>query len=285
MLEVLKQYDKSTAEGLLARTSFYLNDNPILFNAGSIKDEDSIRSRIIDEICTKLGISNNIDKNKRKIDNYIDSELEKSMRLDKETEKKIIHKLSKEACLPTDLYKIKIIKSSYEEYYSYLKNEMPFIETVVKNPGLESNLSSLESSNQGDISIFAKYFKKQPQINSFYLLVIGKRDGVNFIVDHAWRLYDDIFCPVKNALDLLKIFVNNFGVKTKFQNKKNKTKEFDIKIYYDEITKTDTGKFELSFFHYMKPTIDGNSEYSLFFVIDLLKYQNYLKKHGYIIKG
>jgi hypothetical protein len=284
MLEVLKKYDKFKAEELLARTSFYLDDNLLFSNAGSIKDEDFIRFKIIDEICTKLGISNNSEENKRKIDDYINLELEKSMVVDKETEEKILIKLSKEGCLPTDLYNIKTDKDLDTVYRSNVENEMPLIETTVKNPDLVYNFSSQNSNDKGNVSLFAKYFRIQSEENSFFLLVIGKRDGLNLMVNQAWHLYNDILCPVKNALGLLEVFVKIFGVKSEFKNKTSKSneqnvKEFDIVIDYDEITKTETGEHELSFFHLIESSYDGNKEHSLSFVIDLLKYKNYLKQH------
>jgi hypothetical protein len=293
MLNVLKSYDKSTAEGLLARTSFYLNGSQMFDNARSIKDEDSIRQKIIDEICKKLGINSILGENKEKIDNYIDLELEKSMVVDKETEEKIVMKLSKEACLPTDLYKIKTEKNLAKVYRANIKDEMSLIEMTVKNPDLVYNLLSSTSNNQEDISLFAKYHKMKYEYDNFFLLIIGKRDGLNLIVNQAWHIYNDIIYPLSNAFDLLKIFVEKFGVEVEFQGEISKLflsviakneREFRIIIDDKKTTKAKSGEPELSFFHFIRPTDDGNNKYSLFFVIDLLKYRNYLKTHKYKIQ-
>jgi hypothetical protein len=291
MLEVLKNYDKSTAEGLLARTAFSLSNNSILQNAIFIKDEDSIRQKIVDEICKKLKINSISEENKTKIEDYIDSELEKSMMIDKETEEKILIKLSKEGCLPTDLYKIKMEKNLTKVYSFNVKNEMPLIKMTVKNPDLVYNFSSLASTNQEDISLFAKYYKMQYEYNNFFLLIIGKRDGLNFIVNQVWRIYNDMLCPpLSNAFTLLEIFVEKFGVEVEFQGKISKffssvtaknENEFKIVINNKKIINVKKGKTELAFFHFIKPIDDGNNKYSLFFVINLLKYQDYLKKHKF----
>jgi hypothetical protein len=288
MLDSLKLYDKNTAEYLLARTSFFLEGNSILDNFGPFENEDSIRQEIINEVCTKLKISPNLEKNKKKIDDFIDLELGKSMEIDKETEEKIIVKLSKEGCLPTDLYKVKIGKNIDRVYRSRIKNEIPLIEQTVKRPDLIYNLSSLVSNDQEDISCFAKYYRAEYEYNSFFLLVVGKRDGLNFIVNQAWRIYNDIIRPLSNAFDLLETFVEKFGVEVEFQGKTSKffssviaknEKEFNIVIDDKKITKAKSGETQLSFFHFIKPMDKGNNRYSLFFVIDLLKYRNYLKKH------
>jgi hypothetical protein len=293
MLDVLKSYDKSTAEGLLARTSFYLNGNPALYNARLLEGEDAIRSKIIDEICKKLKINPNLEDSKRIIDDYIDLELEKSMVVDKETEKNVLVKLSKEACLPTDLYKIKIESALDKVYHSNVETETPLIEMAVKSPDLVYNFSSSSLSNQEDISIFAKYYKMEYEYDNFFLLVIGKRKGLNFIVNQAWRIYKDIINPFSTAFNLLEIFVEKFGVEVEFQGKiakffssviaKNE-KEFRIIIDDKNVKKSKGGGNEITFFHFMKPMDDDNNNYSLFFVIDLLKYRNYLKKHKYKVQ-
>ena len=294
MLDVLKPYDKTTAEGLLARTSFYLNNDPVLKNTTYIKDEDAIRAGIVNEICKNLKIDPGLEDSKRKIDDYIDSELEKSMVLDKETEKKILFKLSKEGCLPTDLYQIKTEPTLAKIYHSGVENELPFIEKTVKNPDLVYNLYS-SSPNQKDISIFAKYYRTQYRYNNFFLIVIGKRNGLDFIVSQSWRLYDaDILRPLTNAFELLETFVEKFGVTVEFRGTTSKffssviaksETEFKVVVDSKNIKKAKGGETEVTFFHFTKPVGDGNNDYSLFFAIDEKKYKNYLATHKHKIRS
>jgi hypothetical protein len=152
------------------------------------------------------------------------------------------------------------------------------------------NDSKLENV-QKDISMFVKYYEESYSFNSFYLLVIGKRNGLDFIVNQAWHIYNDIAQDFMDVMDLLKKFVNAFGVEVEFQGEISKIflskiakseKEFLIRINEKSAT-TKKGNPEWAMFHFIKPISGENKNFSLFFVIDILKYKNYLMRHKYKI--
>jgi hypothetical protein len=287
MLNVLKSYDTTTAEGLLARTSFYLEENPVLSTLGKLENEDFLRSDIIKEICANLKIDSAAD-NKQMILDYIDTELEKSMMLDEDVEKDILIKLSNEARLPTDLYNIKIL-NNMKKIYQNVNVELARLKETIRTPDMVCNFNDNSGYDiQKDISIFVKIYKDKYSFNDFYLIVIGRRQGLDFIIDQAWRLYNDFVLnrAFDNALDLLKIFVNEFGVEVEFQGTTSKfflsviaesEKEFEMKIDKDKLVKNKGKQSFFTTFYFAENISQNDKKYSLFFAIDLNKYRNYLK--------
>jgi hypothetical protein len=277
------------ADGLLARTSFYLEENPILNTLKKIDNEESLRNNIIEEICSNLKV-NSIVANKKAIIDYIDTELEKSMTLDKEEEKNILTRLSNEARLPTDLYHIKIF-DSMKKIYPNADAEIALIKETVKAPDMVYNFNNDSDGNiQKDISIFVKFYKYKYGFNNFYFIVTGQRQGLEFIINQAWKLYNELIMNrvFDSALDLLKIFVNEFGIEVEFRGETSKfflsviaknEKEFVAKINNDKLVKNKRKQSNFTTFHFVKTISQTDKKYSLFFVIDLNKYRNYLKVH------
>ncbi|MDR1901038.1 MAG: hypothetical protein LBQ88_01970 [Treponema sp.] len=196
MLEALRSYDKLTADGLIAHTLFSLEKGPTTGDVAAFNNQDIVCSKILEEVSTRLNLKPDSETNIQKIIDSLDSELERSMELDKEKEQTILTKLSNDARLPTDLYKIKTDPSISDLYHVNIAKEYPLIENTIKNPDFVYHFNASELENaQKDISIFAKYYEKAYSFDSFYLLVIGKRDGLDFLVNQAWHIYNHC-CPV-----------------------------------------------------------------------------------------
>jgi hypothetical protein len=293
MLETLKTYNKLTADGLLARTLFSLKNDTLIKDVGIIENQDAVCSQVLDEISKKLKIKPDTSNNIKKIIDYIDVELEKSMMLDEIKENEILIKLSNEAQLPTDLYHVKTQPDIQKLYNKNIHKETLLISETVKTPDIVYHFNALENENtQKDISIFAKYFEEEYSFDSFYLLVIGNRAGLDFLVHQAWHIYNDVANSFTDIMDLLNKFVNNFGVEVEFQGEVSKLflskiakseKDFHFRIDNKNITRTKKGQQEWIAFHFTKPLSGESKIFSLFFVIDILKYKKYLMNHTYKI--
>jgi hypothetical protein len=134
MLETLRSYDKLTADGLIARTLFSLEKEPIIENMGTFDSQDIVCLKIVEEIGSRLNIKPDSKVNIQKIIDYLDLELERSMKLDKKREQIVLTKLSNEACLPTDLYNIKTDRSISNLYHVNITKEYSLIENSIKIP-------------------------------------------------------------------------------------------------------------------------------------------------------
>jgi hypothetical protein len=171
-----------------------------------------------------------------------------------------------------------------------MNNEIPLLKKTVKMPDLIYNFNYDQNNSQKDISIFAKFYKDKYNFNDFYFIVIGKRNGLDFIIEQSWKLYNDMFSdrPFSDALDLLKEFVNEFGIEMKFRGEISKfflsaiaknDNEFDVKIDDKKITRDKKGKTNVAVFYSVKNISQSDKNYSLLFAIDLNKYRDYLAKH------
>jgi hypothetical protein len=292
MLETLKAYNKLTAEGLLARTLFSLENDTLIKDVSIIENQDAVCSQVLDEISNKLKIKPDTDSNIQKIIDYLDTELEKSMSINEQEEKAILINLSNKAQLPTDLYHVRIQpKSNIRKIYNInMDEESSLISETVKRPDIMYHFNTLETENQQkDTSIFVKYFTKRYSFDNFYLLIIGTRDGLEFLVSQAWHIYNDIANNFTDVMDLLNKFVNKFGIEVEFRGEVSKLflskvakseNDFHFKINNNkDITKTKNGGKEWIAFHITKRLPEGESIFSLFFVIDIVKYRKYLLKH------
>jgi len=284
MIQALKAYDKSFAEGMLARTSFYLNDDPLLQTFKPVDNEESIRNNIISEICQNLNIPS-YSTNKQAVLDYIDNELEVSTRLDENKEKEIFSRLSARGELPTDLYTVKWQNDAIVNNFKNLriKDENLIINTV-KTPDLTYNFGV----NYG-ASVFAKFFNEKFEYHSFFLLVVGKREGLVFTVDQVWWLNNEILAgnTFSDALELLKYFVEKFGVDVECHGKTSKLfidmeaqnqNEFKIRMNDSTVKKSKKGEYNVVTCHFAGK--EDSNNYSIFFAIDIGKYKEYIEKYS-----
>lgn len=288
MLNTLKKFDKETSNAILARTALYLSENLDNSLLASMVNESEIRRVLLKEISEKLKTSE-----PNKIIDYIDSELEKDNNILQNTPK-IIERLSTNAQLPSDLFKIEI-NQPIKDIYNNSINAIEEITLTVKMPDAEYHFTNSDISRPGNISLFLKKYKGDFPYNDFNLLVIGERKGINLIIHQVWRMYEDLFNfnKEKNLLELLEDFAEKFGVEVTFQNQKAKfflseiaksEKDFKINVDNKDLVKDKKGKISITFAHFTEVMKNSDKKLSLFLVIDLNKYRSYLKRHDKAIK-
>jgi len=281
MIQTLKAYDKSFAEGMLARTSFYLTGDPVIKTFKPIENEEFIRNDIIAEICSNLNIPA-VSDNKQAIIDYLDDELYKSTRLDEKTEKDVLIKLSARGELPTDLYTVQWQDDAIVNKFKDLRNrDQNLITNTIKIPDLSYNFGL----NYG-VSIFAKFYKEKYDYHSFFILVVGKREGLIFTVDQVWWLQNDLLTghTFSDALELLQYFVENFGVEVNCQGKTSKLfidvnaqSKNEFQINMNTLHRTKKGTQEVVTCHFEGQ--ENDNKYSVFFAIDIEKYKEYLMRY------
>lgn len=291
MIQALKTYDKSFAEGMLARTSFFIDDDPMLRTLKPIENEDTIRNNVITEICKNLNIPS-VSYNKQAVLDYLDDELEKSTKLEEKTEKEILNRLSARGELPTDLYTINIQNTiAIKKFQNIFKKNEALITETIKKPDMAYNFGANYCA-----SIFTKFYKEKYEYNSFFLLVVGKREGLTFIVNQVWCLFNDMVSgnSFNNALELLKYFVENFGVEVDFHGRTSKffidaiaknEKEFNIRMDRNKLKESEKKRSGFIAYHYIGHDPDNNDNFIIFFAIDTEKYMDYITRHSRIIRS
>lgn len=287
MLKTLEKFDSVTSSGILARIALSLNDNLNNNIKSKLLNEEELKSNVIKEILEILNIKN-IENNKEKIVEYIDNEIEKEN--DDINQDEVLIQLAKKAKLPSDLYKIDIKEEIGKVYGDQFSKEYPIIEKTIKIPDAEYHFTNDMVNQPGNISLFLKKFKGNYPYNDFNLLVIGQRIGIKLIVHQVWKMYEDLFKYdiSNNLVSMLKEFTEKFGVEVTFRNQKAKfflseiaqsEKEFNIDINNKNLIKDKNGNTNITFAHFTESVSNKDKKLSLFLVIDLNKYKNYLQKH------
>jgi hypothetical protein len=279
MLNTLKQYDNLTANAMLAHTAFFLDNDPVLSTLKPIENEEAIRERLFNEICRKLNIPSVLG-NERIVIDYLDDEIEKSTQISPKEQKAVLTRLSDKGDLPTDLYNVKL-----DDNTKVIGVKEPLIKETIKHPDMVYNFSADASK----VSVFAKFYRDKFSFNNFFLLIIGERSGLDFIVNQVWKLYNDMLSNKEaGALDLLKAFVNNFGVDVEFKGEVSRfflsaiakdEKEFHVRVDGNKLKKSKAGQPEFITFNYINRASKSDKNIFLFFVVDLQKYKKYLSSH------
>jgi hypothetical protein len=288
MLQTLKSYDSAVAEGLLAKTSFYLEGSPVPGSLRGVEDEAALRNALIKEICKILKIDS-AEEDKQAVLDFIDGELEKRMALSKKEEKAILTKLSNEARLPTDLYNVIWKRGMPEIFTPFVDSSL--VKETVKMPDMVYNFNTDSPEDvQKDISIFARRFPAPQVYRNFFMIVTGRRSGLNFIASQAWKMHDNITADhaFSNALDMLELFAGKFGAEAEFRGEVTKfflsriaddEKEFHIRTAGRNLQDPKKGRTEFPAFYFAEKVSGTGQRFSLFFALDKRKYHDYLKTY------
>jgi hypothetical protein len=301
MISPLREFDNITAAGILARAALYLEDkdNPAITN--KVPNESLIREAIISHMRDTLGISPN-DTSDKALDilgEALDSE--GNALLEQTNTDATLERLSSKGELPSDLFDIKIIKNLEQFFGKKFEFEKELIENTIRLPDQEQHYGP--PSNPDDpflISLFSKNFPNKYPKNSFTMLVAGERSGLKLTVHQAWRIYPDSVSleGVTDLVDMLRRFADKLGSDIEFNGKTGNfflTEELpdgkDIEYFVilherkmreEHIYSKKIYHKEAMYSHFTQNNPFGTSKRaSLILGIDLVKYRNVLKSHGW----
>lgn len=293
MLKTLSKYDTRTSAGILARTAMILEDNYNPHLSKTVKNEDSVRKSLLEEICTDFIKDVDCYKKTNLILNYIDNELDEMSNMKSEP---AYDRLSKSASLPSDLYQVEVIKNIKDFYKSNYIHEFKRISETVKRPESEYHFKQENTvSHPSEISLFLRKYKAKFPFNNYNLLVVGQRNLKKFTAHQVWRLYDDLidYRELDSLINLLENFAEKFGVDVKFRDRHSyfflnaiakSENEFKIDLKNSALSRDKKGHTYVTFSHFIQPLDDQNKKISMLLAIDLNKYKRYLKQHNFIIK-
>ena len=183
-------------------------------------------------------------------------------------------------------YKV-IFNNSFKKYYLPLGIRPSHVQSAVNYPEKLQHIfpNQFGISNTDSISLFLTF-----PGSHFCLLVLTVRDGATQKVCHAWRIYkDDIdFKHDQSPLDILKLFLNKYGLEFQLYNENEKRKF----IFYEKLPLESkhsienvlgnfrSNKFIIANFFHQVNEEDDSIEIALCFLLDMAKYvKKYKKKH------
>lgn len=284
MLEVLERLDERTALGILARTALALEGegNP---DAKVILDgEEAIRSAVLREARKHLNIQQDDERPEtiEKLSDFLDHESDR-LAGDPDTTS-ALKRLAERGDLPSDLYKINIVKNIVDFHGTGFNLEKQLIEATIRSPTQEQHFGP-ESNLQEPalISLFARQFRTPFPFKDFTMLVAAAREGLLLHVHQAWRIYPSILKigNVKNLVDLLRCFADAYGSDVEVGGKRGHFFLFLDQLAPPQITiEVPHGKPKtVTFSQFIRKDNRTGRQFSVFVVaIDLAKYRATLNR-------
>lgn len=293
MISALDSFDKVTAAGIVARAALSIDGNP----SGSyrIPGEERVRDAIISEARKAHGIESNDVRPEIlvRIGEILDSELD--LLISPSDANVALERLSNRGELPSDLFKIEVIKNVSEFHGWKYANEEKLIEITVRSPDREQHFGEHPEGPEHPflISLFSKQFPNRFPGRTFTMLVAGQRLGLNLIVHHAWRIYASAveLGDAQSLVDVLRKFAESFGVDVRLGGKTGRfiygtdladNRNFETEWNQDQgqINKRGHREVMMSCFWQHDP-ITKKPQAALAVAIDLVKYRRLLESQGY----
>jgi hypothetical protein len=216
MLKILKNMSSDDASSILANTA--LSIMPSAEEKIDGREDLILRENVLNEIkrLLEIDLNDNSDISLGKIYDYIYSEIIE-LSLNKQKINKIKERVGQKGLLKLDQYDIK-----FEKQFSSLSQlgiRKSHVQSAIRNPDLVEHLYDKNYEDFSKISLFLKFPKPD-----FCLLVYASRSGSTLIVLWAWRIYtsDIDISKASTALDILKLFVEKYGIELKIGKKSSK---------------------------------------------------------------
>ena len=295
MIPSLRDFDNITAAGILARTALSLNDESNPAAANRLPNEAAIRKAIINDARNLLGIGP-YDMSVTALDRLTDVlDDESNSLIEQPNDDEVLEQLADKGSLPSDLFKVNIILNIKDFFGKKYAAEKKLIEETVKSSDKEQHYGPPTTPvDPYLISLFSRKFQNKYPRNSFTMLVIGQRKGIELTVHQAWRIYQDSVSleGADDLVDMLRRFANKFGAVIDFYGNKGSffltadipnNAPLEYKIVVPTKSKTKGGKHhQITCSHFIQTKPYGTTnQAALVVAIDLDKYRAVLKDHGW----
>jgi hypothetical protein len=214
-LEVLSKFDAGTAGAVLAAAALSIAspgvDQADEFLSVRKDDVDAVLSEIRHKL--NLGRDDNSSKAKASIDQFLSSALDESV--SDTAVQAALARAGQAGRLTPSAYKVVQPETFTHQFYR-LGITKPQTEEAIRHPDDYQHLMTGDAvPGEADVfSLFVKYSPGGRKIEPNWLLVQAFRRGAEQVAQSAWRVYsnDVDLSSARNPLDLLKAFVDAFGI-------------------------------------------------------------------------
>jgi len=286
VLRSLKQFDKATAELILARLTDELLPDPGLTKRTRTLDvTPEAYSVVKQEIHSflKLDPEDLSAPARAKLFNYLASQMSQLSLLGVDLEI-VKRRIGDRGDLRQDLYDVDVAKFRFPlANFGIRPNH---IEDAVKYP---DDVQQILPDRYPGLFVYLKIHNKLSDNQRFALLVIGQKSGHTIFVVNAWRFYHSRLDleSARNPLDYLMMFVELYGIPITigletgkfFLYEKIETHKGTRMDEIIKIPKDDSGGGFVCYV-FQKSSIEQLYELALVFVIDRIRYVSDLRKHG-----
>jgi hypothetical protein len=283
-LNTLRQFDRKTAEGILAAAALATAPNPGLeefFGNYSQQAND-----VLSEIRSRLRISptDNSDSARASIDNFLSGALKGLILQSANATTSALKRVGQSGRLSPVLYQV-IQSKHFTALFSRLGITSSHVEDAVKHPDDHQHLMTEGVPEESKtLSLFMKFVASRTVRHNHWLLVQTNRIGLQQHAQAAWRVYppDVDLSKASTPTDALKAFANAFGCPISVGTKKAlfvDPQDFP----FDAQVKIDWTGAAADWFVTFSQTVEADTrlfKVGLAYCIDLSKYRAALKMHG-----
>jgi hypothetical protein len=216
-LDELRNLDPKRAAGILSRAALELESGGANPAARPIdQQEASLRLKLIEELTHFISKGAEVTGPtlREKIIGALDKEVDKLLPPRDETA--ALERLSIDAVLPSDAYKVSFSESVPEILRKLPVDDRNLVKEVIRVPDLQEDFGpTLTPTEPSPVSLFGKWFNFGRGRDRFLLIVAASREkGQNLMVHYFLRVYssDINLRGAKNLADVFERFSQYYGV-------------------------------------------------------------------------
>jgi hypothetical protein len=224
-LPSLRRLSAKEVEGILSSLALDLSPDPGI-SAPTKRLNPDLRERLLGEIRVSLRLkkADNSPKSISKIHGYLAEEIQR-VALSNVNINDVKTRLGRRGDLVPALYKLEFA-DSFQQLDEPRGIQRSQVENCLRNPDGVEHLSPADlDETEDNASVYIKTFNNRvrPE-NSYTLLVFCKRVGYLQKIHHAWHVFhsDLDLSNARSALDILKIFIDRYGIALTISEEHNK---------------------------------------------------------------
>jgi hypothetical protein len=284
MLDLFKQFDSATANGILAAAALTNTNNPEVGEQPAILRTYGKEAAVaLTEIRDRLRIPRDLDSAQTHalISKAIADTLQQSILRDADTAK-ILTRIGNAGRLPPLAYDV-IQPREFQGMFYRLGVSRNNVEDAVKRPDDHQHLLTEGMPPEWqDISLFMKRVMSREPSRRHWLLVQSHRVGAGQKVGAAWRVFpDDVNIEsAQQPVDVLKAFVEVYGVPVNVGE--TKALFIESELFPAGPVKIDVSPAPLDHFISSSSTTNAAGQFrvGVTYCIDIPKYRVALARHG-----
>jgi hypothetical protein len=283
-LNTLENFDRRTAEGVLAAAALATAPNPGVAGVPALLNKyfDEAQA-VLTEIRSRLRISVDDDSASARaaVDNVLSGALE-GLIINPQNRANVFGRVGQSGRLSPVFYEV-VQTAEFKKTFYALGIRSSHVEDAVRHPDDHQHLMTDGlPENAKAHSLFMKRIDSKDQRNSHWLLVQTHRVGLNQIAQSAWRIYPDAvdLSEARQPIDVLRMFAEVFGCPISVGDKKAKFVDPQQFPPHTQVKIDWTGAPREVFVSFSQTQDAEAFRIGLAYCIDVARYRASLKRHG-----
>ncbi len=293
-LDTLKNLDNATANSVLAAAALSMAPDAGLGDDDIVKAHKAQADAVIKELRTKLALGGEgrlVPEQQARVDQLLGKVISATVFAERDPSDALA-RAGQAGRLPPGLYEVRLTANFMTTFGRHgIKKKL--IEEIVHKPDDLQHLLTKHAQEQDVISLFMKRMQPAGK-EAHWLLTQTHRQGIAQIAQSAWRVYpaDVDLSEAKDPLDVLKAFVETFGLNIPLGNRQTKFIESEplfgkgtnAQQLLRSIIEQNAKLPHLSFFasaSHVRTLTPNRYNVGVAYCIDLRKYETALRQRGF----